>query len=176
MSSPRSIARAAARGKQPARQDNAASTRNLRTITGRVYVASSLSTYDTDRYDQMVESVREHFPHADLLPARDQFTSNADWRRRWPGMLPTLQAVVFFDDGEGWIGRGVLEEITTAQRAGLPVFYLTDCEPLGESRLMACDDRGTVQFTCTPDNWAKAARIEYAISGADLAAMVRGGY
>lgn len=99
-------------------------------ITGRVYVASSLSTYDTPRYDRMIDAVRLHFPEADLLPARDQFTSNADWRRKWPRMLPTLAAVVFFDDGDGYLGLGVSTEIVHAHRSGLPVWFLDDAETL----------------------------------------------
>lgn len=94
-------------------------------ITGRVYVASSLSTYDTPRYDRMIDAVRLHFPDADILPARDQFTSNADWRRKWPRMLPTLAAMVFFDD-RGTIGRGVYQEVEDAKARDLPIFYLSD--------------------------------------------------
>lgn len=95
-------------------------------ITGPVYIASSLSTYRTPRYDRMIESIRTLFPQSNAMPARDQFTSNADWRRKWPDILPTIAAVVFFDDGDGYLGLGVWTEITDCFRIGLPLWYIDD--------------------------------------------------
>lgn len=127
-------------------------------ITGRVYVASSLSTYDTPRYDRMISAVRLHVPKADILPARDQFTSNADWRRRWPEILPTLAAVVFFDD-RGTIGRGVYQEIEDAQSVRLPVFYL----PHPDTDLLSYDGESVVTVA-HGRSWTHYADVMYALT------------
>src|SRR4051794_26177684 len=74
-----------------------------RSIRGNVYIASPLQTYPTERYDAKIRRLRHHFPNASVLPARDLFASTVDWRQRWPEIVTTLTALVFFDDGEGWI-------------------------------------------------------------------------
>lgn len=172
MTTLRSIARASARRNSPHHSTKAW---NPRKAQGRVYVASPITTYGTTRYGAMLDRLHELWPEAEMIPARNLFASNADWRRRWSNALPTLDAVVFFDDGEGWIGRGVLEEITTAQRSGIPVFYLADGWPLAEPRLFPCDERGTVKLTHNPASWVKAARIEYALPASEAVAMMKGG-
>lgn len=96
------------------------------TLAGRVYVASSLPTFATDRYGRMVAHAAARFPRATILPARDSFRSNDDWRRSWPGVLDSLAAVAVFADAEGWIGFGVWTEVHDALRRGLPVYVLTD--------------------------------------------------
>lgn len=116
-------------------------------IPNRIYVASPISTYTTARYDTMLSRVRSRFPDSHILPARDLFKSNADWRRKWPVILPTLDAVVFFDDDDGCIGAGTEQEIADAQSADIPVSFLT---PPPFDRLIPCesqgDDSGTVEF------------------------------
>jgi hypothetical protein len=122
----------------PARRDRVSSE----TIHHRIYVASPISTYTTARYDAMLTRVRRHFPASDILPARDLFTSNADWRRTWPVILPTLDAVVFFDDDDGCIGAGTEQEIADAQSAGIPVCFLT---PPPFDRFIPCETQGETQ-------------------------------
>lgn len=162
MSSTRSIARAAAR-RNP--RDHQTQMRNIRRCHGSVYIASPLSTYETPRYAAMLARLRELLPDAELLPARDLFTSNADWLRRWPEILPTLAAVVFFDD-RGRIGRGVYQEVEDAQAARLPVFYLphpdADLLPYdGESVLLAAHGR----------SWAHYADVVYMLTPDVVAAL-----
>lgn len=108
------------------RRDGGAQYPNPVTIAGRVYVASSLSTYGTPRYDTMIAEARALFPRADVLPACDLFADRTDWLRRWPGVLRSLATVVAFADAEGWIGYGVWSEVRDALRRGLPVYFLTD--------------------------------------------------
>lgn len=127
-------------------------------ITGRVYVASSLSTYSTARYEQMIDAARSHYPQATILPARDQFTSTDDWRRRWPELLNTLQAVVFFADDDGYIGYGVFTELTDALDRGIPVRYLA---PNGGLYEISADD-GEIETTAfRPGDWRQFATIAY---------------
>lgn len=124
----------------------------------RIYVASPLSTYHTTRYDRMLSRVRECFPESVILPARDLFASNADWRSRWPDILPTLDALVFFDDDAGCIGAGTERELADALAAAIPVYFLTPppfdrldpltpCETLREPfHDTRSDDAGAVSF------------------------------
>ncbi len=100
------------------------------TITGPVYLASPLGTFRTPSYDAKLAATRAHFPRADVLPARDLFHSNDDWRHRWPSILPTLRALVFFDDGAGYLGLGTYTEAVDAFQAGVPVWYLDDAGEL----------------------------------------------
>jgi len=91
----------------------------------RIYIASPISTYQTTRYDRMLTEIARHFPRAEILQARHLFQSTADWRRRWPQLLPTLTGLVFFSDVDSTIGLGVWSEI---QDAGdrIPVWFLDD--------------------------------------------------
>jgi hypothetical protein len=91
-----------------------------------VYLASSMSTYATARYDAMVEHTRRAFPDAELLSARDLYTSSAHWLSTWPDHLARLTALVFFAETDGSIGKGVYKEIEDALAAGIPVYYLYD--------------------------------------------------
>lgn len=142
---------------------------------GRVYLASPLSTYGTERYERALESVRAKFPRASILPARDLFASNADWRERWRGIVRTLAAVVFFDDADGCIGAGTEQEITDAYRAGVPVLFLT---PPPFDALMPCDGSGAVEFwPVVGGGMRQTLRVCYAISVGDAPARkgARGG-
>jgi hypothetical protein len=91
-----------------------------------VYLASSMSTYDTPRYDAMIEHARQAFPDAELLPARGLYTSSAHWLATWPTHLARLTAVVFFADTDSSVGKGVFKEIEDALAAKLPVYFLYD--------------------------------------------------
>lgn len=140
----------------------------------RIYVASPISTYNTARYDVMVSRVRRHFPGSDILPARDLFRSNDDWRRKWPVILPTLDAVVFFDDDDGCIGAGTEQEIADASSSGIPVFFLT---PPPFDRLISCqtqgDNSGEVEFwPVIGGGLRQTLRVCYAVPADDALAML----
>src|SRR5262249_30984226 len=91
-----------------------------------VYLASSMSTYQTERYDAMIAHAQRAFPDAELLPARGIYTSSGHWLATWPDHLARLTAVVFFAETDGSIGKGVHKEIEDSLAAGLPVYYLHD--------------------------------------------------
>ncbi|MDQ3642776.1 MAG: hypothetical protein M3450_15225 [Actinomycetota bacterium] len=105
--------------------DDAASRQRTPHPAQRVYVASPLTTYRTSRYEAKLAQVIEQFPDATLLPARDLFRSTADWRTRWPALLPTLTELVFFAETDGTIGLGVWSELHDAADC-IPVWYLDD--------------------------------------------------
>ncbi len=162
MTTVRSIARAISRGNSTQPKVR---TQNPHRMTGRTYVASPISTYETPRYDATLHRLRTLLPNAELLPARDLFTSNQDWRDHWPELLPTLKAIVFFDDG-GSIGRGVWQEIHDAQSAGLPVFYL----PHPAANLLPLDGV-TVSLIAHRRSWARYAEVVYRLTPEMLAAF-----
>src|SRR5690242_15626639 len=91
-----------------------------------IYLAAPMGTYYTPRYEWALSQVRTHFPDHELISAREQYSSNADWCARWPAMCSTLSALVFIADPEGWIGLGVWCEIHYAKKMDLPVWYLCD--------------------------------------------------
>ena len=92
----------------------------------RVYIACPKSAYATPRYDRVAELVRQQFPDALIIEARNRYRSNLDWVRGWPATLRTLTHLVFFCDPDGWIGRGVWTEITDAERDGVTAFHVND--------------------------------------------------
>ena len=146
---------------------------DLSRITGRVYVASSLHTFDTPRYSTELARITEHFPNADLLPARGQFTSNADWKRGWSDILTTIDALVFFADDDGYVGYGVWAELTDADARGIPIWYLA---PYG--RLYEFGDSDAVEVCLRPWDWKQFAMIAYTVSGTealDLLTARKGG-
>jgi len=77
----------------------------------RIYFAAPMQMYNDPLYDVALRHVHELFPFAEVLSARDLFTSSADWREKWPAIQPTVDMLVFITDRDGWIGRGVLKEI-----------------------------------------------------------------
>ena len=94
-------------------------------IQGLVYLAYPLVVHQTLRARRFTTLARRRFPHAEVLPACDQFSSNRDWLRRWPDILPTLAAICVFTDEEGWVGAGVWIEVHNALARELPVYLLT---------------------------------------------------
>lgn len=132
-------------------------------ITGRVYVASSLHTFDTPRYGTELARIRERFPHAEIVPARGLFGSHADWKRGWPGILATIDALVFFADDDGYVGLGVWTELCDAGAHGIPIWYLA---PHG--RLYGFGDSEDVQVSLQPWNSKQQfAMIAYTMSGTE---------
>lgn len=154
MSSPRSIARAAACGYIPTRPRCLLHTLNLRRTTGRVYVASSLSTYVIPEYDLNIERIADLFPDAEILAARALFSSNADWLKKWPGIVSQIDSLIFFEDADGYIGYGVWTEINDATAHGIPVYFLMDA---------ALHPWSTVEISeRRPTNWWQYARLRVA--------------
>lgn len=128
-------------------------------ITGRLYVASPLSTFNTPRYDSELQHLRAHFHHADIVPARGLFTSNAEWKRGWPDILSTIDALVFFADDDGYVGYGVWTELSDAYERGIPIWYQAP-----HNRLYEFGDSDDVQVSLRPWGWKQFAMIAYTLS------------
>lgn len=139
-------------------------------ITGCVYVASSLSTFNTPRYDSELVRIRKHFPHAEIVPARGLFSSNAEWKLGWPDLLATIDAIVFFADDDGCVGYGVWTELSDADERGIPIWYQA---PHG--RLYQFGDSDDVEVHLRPWDWKQFAMIACKMSGEEALAMVKGG-
>lgn len=147
----RSVTRVAARGNSPVRSNCPSQAVNLRTTPGRVYVASSLSTYTTPAYDRNIGHIAGLFPDAEILAPRDLFTSNADWLSKWPGIVSQIDALIFFEDAAGYIGLGVWTEISDAIAHAIPVSLLRDSSLHPWSAVEISERR--------PTNWRQYARI-----------------
>jgi hypothetical protein len=93
----------------------------------RVYLASPLSTYQTQRYDAVLAQVEAQYPSAELLPARSLFQSTEDWSNRWPELLPTLTDLVFFAAPDGTVGFGVWCEVQDSAGC-IPIWYVDEAD------------------------------------------------
>lgn len=102
------------------------SERSLARSCSCLYVASPIPTYDTIRYDRMLSLIRHALPTTDVLPARGCFADTATWLREWPAILQRIDGLIFFDDGQGVVGRGVYHEVCTTMAAGKPTVYLSN--------------------------------------------------
>jgi hypothetical protein len=100
---------------------------NVSDVVDVVYLASPKPTFESRYYTRMVGCARTHFPHSRLLEARGMFRDNQDWLERWPEVLASLSALVFFAEVDGTVGMGVSKEVSDALAARLPVYYLTGC-------------------------------------------------
>lgn len=121
-------------------------------LVGYLYLASPLTTYDTPRYDQMVNLARHQFPSARLMPSCGLFVDSQDWLRRWSAVLTTLAGVAFFTDEAGWIGKGVYSELCDADAAGLPIWLLMD-----DDTIHAPD--AFILAEPNEDDWRQYARV-----------------
>jgi hypothetical protein len=114
-----------------------------------------MTTYTTGRYDRLLAHVRQRFPHSEILSPRELFTDNADWRARWPSILPTLAVLVFGADARGWIGRGVYREVLDARAAGIQIVHLTV-----RGALIPCEQTSFTEFTPTDPRRYARVRVQ----------------
>jgi hypothetical protein len=120
---------------------------------GVVYLASSISTYRTRRYGRQLNRVHRHFPRHAVLPARGCFASSEEWRCTWPELSSRIAAAVFFDDGDGFIGRGVWREIHDLRDLGRDVWFLS------ESGQLIAFDAVSLEHDPKSRSWRRYARV-----------------
>ena len=96
----------------------------------RAYVAHPQVSYGTARERECVAALRRLLPGWDLFDPSGRYRTDTGWRRSWPRVLASLDALVVFGTREGVIGCGCLREIADAERRGLPVAVLDrSCRP-----------------------------------------------
>jgi hypothetical protein len=142
----------------PVGQDNRAGAANTHIVTPAqvqrpVYLAYSLHGHQTARSRWFIRLARRCFPNAAVISACEQFSSNVDWLLRWPEILPTVAAVCVFPDADGWVGRGVWDELCDALAYGVPVFVLTN------TRLHTWSDVTLIE---SGRDWRRYARLHLA--------------
>lgn len=125
----------------------------------RIYLASPLQTFNQPRYDRELAQVERHFPDAIILTARGMFRNNQEWRQGWPWLLNGLDAVVFFADDAGFVGKGTWTECMDAYRRGLPVHYLTE-----RGDLYGFIDSDDIMVQINPRDWKRYALISRALT------------
>ena len=84
-----------------------------------------VTVFGSVSHERAVAAVRARFPGAEVLDASALFADSADWRRRWPRIVRTLDYLVFIADANGVIGAGVFQEVLDARFHGVRVEYLT---------------------------------------------------
>ncbi len=82
-----------------------------------VYIVSPLRIFHSPRYLRMLAQMRNHFPTAAFIIGRDASTSSNGRPPKWPSSVRQSACVCVFPDHEGWISRGVWDEMwdTVAQ-------------------------------------------------------------
>jgi hypothetical protein len=86
-----------------------------------------------------------------MLSSRDMFRSSAEWRAKWALVLTSMDALAFIVDSDGYIGRGVWQEIHDAADRAIPVYCLHD----GRLTPLAA-----LQFDLSPlDSYRQWARV-----------------
>ena len=140
----------------------------------RIYLAAPMTTYRTERYNRIVSQLQHHFAGDRLLSARYLYTSTADWRMKWPKLLPTLDALLFIAAEDGTIGSGVLREIIDVRNRGRPVHYVSESEyiPLQRVHFQLPERPTSYQFLRVHIGPRRFARIYPALEPTDEIAYV----
>jgi hypothetical protein len=86
--------------------------------------------YSSEQAAWQLQQLRDRLPTDLVVYARDLFNDPTDWRRRWPVLVRVIDALVFFTDHAGFIGRGVYDEISDARAANKPVHFFSDAGTL----------------------------------------------
>jgi hypothetical protein len=95
-------------------------------VRAYVYFSAPRLLFATQHYQRALDSIRTHWPQAQIVESRRAFANVNDWRRHWPLFLEHVRVLVFMTDPHGYIGRGVWREINDAQVAGVPVLYVNE--------------------------------------------------
>lgn len=90
-------------------------------MNARVYLAHPISTYGTDHERRALDTLAKLVPGAEVINPAGRYTGNLEWRRAWPRIVRTLDAVVVLSTDDDTIGCGCLHEITDAILHWLPV-------------------------------------------------------
>ena len=121
-------------------------------IRGRIYLSAPLPLYRSQRYTSGLARLGALCPGVVILEALEEYRSTLDWSERMPATLSRASALVFLTTREGWIGRGVWDEIDAARKRGMPVYHLSD-----EGRLIPAD---ALAFTDPdPSNWTHHVQV-----------------
>ena len=121
----------------------------------RVYVASPIPTYATTRYDNFLAVVTEHHQAWEVIPARDRWRDNQDWRAGWTSLLDTLGALVAFGEPDGIIARARSSRSSTpstwAARSGSPSSRAAGGHRISSTRPSARSGRRAVRAAPVSD-------------------------
>ena len=80
-------------------------------LSGTIYLAAPRSTYNAVRYRTAVRIMLERHPANTLLLPHRQWRTNAHWLASYHKILEPVVAVYILADDDGFVGRGVFDEI-----------------------------------------------------------------
>jgi hypothetical protein len=89
-----------------------------------IYIASSVSLFDTPAYEDIKALVASNYPQDILIFAKGLYAGSQEWLTKWPEVSKTVDVLLAFTH-DGWIGRGVFTEMADIYEQGKPV-YLVD--------------------------------------------------
>lgn len=124
-----------------------------------IYVTSPLTLFNTSNYEYIREITENMFPSCNLTFTEGLYSGAREWLQKWPVLKLEQDALLFFTDSKGYIGKGVYTEIRDMLAMGKPVFFChtpTD----RQYRIESLDASFPVHFDVNEDNWKEYARVE----------------
>lgn len=115
----------------------------------KIYYAHSKKIYYSKREKKELAIIRRRYPSAKIINPAGLFRQEVDWRIFMAYDLPEMDLVIF-SDFNGYIGKGVFEEILTAIENGIPVLYLNE-----QGRVTAMFSIGEPN----PEDWVLHCRV-----------------
>ena len=101
---------------------NSSKLDSLLTLSLRpIYLAAPRATYATVRYRTAVRPILERHPTDTLLLPHQQWCTNAHWLTTYQKTLKPVLAAYILADANGFVGRGVFDEINFLLRKKQPV-------------------------------------------------------
>ncbi len=143
-------------------QAEAAEAENAKSRT--IYVASSVSLFDTSEYEDIKALVERSYPQDTLIFAKGLYSGSQEWLTKWPHIAKTVDVLLAFTH-DGWIGRGVFTEMADIYEQGKPVYVV---DPQGKQYQLSgipveIDHElqviGSLAFQFDTGNWRKYVSV-----------------
>lgn len=91
--------------------------------TRTIYIASSVSLFDTPEYKDIKALIERNYPHDTLIFAKGLYSGSQEWLTKWPQISKTVDVLLFFTH-DGWIGKGVYKELCDIEKRGQTIFFV----------------------------------------------------
>ncbi len=124
------------------------------TTRGKIYLSCNFTAFYTRLYDNNLALIKRRWPEAEIFEPKFRYRDTQDWLNEWDQDRKTFTGCVFFDH-EGYIGKGVLKEITDLDRYNTPVLYLAS---FGEFYPLSAL---TIEMYMGGIDWNKYAKLKF---------------
>lgn len=125
---------------------------------GTIYIASSVGTYESEKYSDIIEKIGNLFPEFSITPAKYLYQDLQQWKDCWPDHLESITGLAFFSDDRGFIGAGVVKEAVDTHSKNKPVWYWK------ENQLIPHDGFRLVAIQPNPSQYARVELCDSSLS------------